>query len=122
MTGLPLASRLARGSAHAAIRAYQSTLSGVVGRQCRYLPTCSAYADEAIARHGLWAGGWMGLARLCRCHPWGGSGFDPVPATAPGNVSGVAPWSYGVWRTPVRSTEDRAADVQERASSSAASP
>ena len=41
----------------------------VIGRQCRYLPTCSHYADEAIARHGLWAGGWMGVARVCRCHP-----------------------------------------------------
>ena len=62
--------RLARG----AIRLYQLTLSSLLGRQCRYLPTCSDYADEAICRHGLWAGGWMGAARICRCHPLGGSG------------------------------------------------
>jgi hypothetical protein len=51
-----------RRAAHALIRFYQLTLSSLIGRQCRYLPTCSAYADEAIRRHGLWAGSWMGLA------------------------------------------------------------
>lgn len=122
MTETPLASRLARSSAHAAIRAYQLTLSGLIGRQCRYLPTCSAYADEAIARHGLWAGSWMGLARVCRCHPLGGGGFDPVPATLPAEASGVAPWRYGAWRTPARAMPDTTADVHDRASSSAASP
>lgn len=122
MSAAPLASRLARGGAHAAIRAYQLTLSGVVGRQCRYLPTCSAYADEAIARHGLWAGSWMGLARLCRCHPLGGRGFDPVPATVPDEASGSTPWRYGAWRTPARGGQDAGADAQDRASSSAARP
>lgn len=106
MTPVPLAARLARGSAHAAIRAYQLTLSGVAGRQCRYLPTCSAYADEAIARHGAWAGSWMGLARLCRCHPLGGSGYDPVSATLPAGASGTRPWRYGAWRTPARPTPE----------------
>ena len=72
-----------RRAAHGAIRFYQLTLSSLSGRQCRYLPTCSNYADEAIARHGLWAGGWMGLARVCRCHPYGGSGYDPPPAATP---------------------------------------
>ena len=66
MSGLRLAPRRA---AHGLIRAYQLSLSGVTGRQCRYLPTCSDYTDQAIRRHGLWAGGWMGTARLCRCHP-----------------------------------------------------
>ena len=78
MSALALAPRRA---AHALIRFYQLTLSSLIGRQCRYLPTCSAYADEAIARHGLWAGAWMGAARICRCHPWGGAGFDPPPGT-----------------------------------------
>jgi len=62
-----------------AIRAYKLTLSPWIGRQCRYLPTCSAYAEEALIRHGPWRGGMMSARRLCRCHPFGGSGYDPVP-------------------------------------------
>jgi len=85
---------LARGL----IQAYRVSLSGLVGRNCRYLPTCSSYADEAIARHGLWAGGWIGLSRICRCHPWGDSGFDPVPRDLPPDGSTLRPWRYGAWR------------------------
>jgi putative membrane protein insertion efficiency factor len=62
------------------IRLYQWVVSPLLPPACRYQPTCSAYAIEAIGRHGLIAGGWMTLRRLLRCHPWGGSGFDPVPA------------------------------------------
>jgi putative membrane protein insertion efficiency factor len=90
----PSARRTARGL----IRLYQLTLSGLLGRQCRYLPTCSAYADEAIARYGVWAGGWLGVARICRCHPLGGSGFDPPPNAPPPGASWLQPWTYGVWR------------------------
>jgi hypothetical protein len=61
------------------IRIYQVTLSSVTGRGCRYLPTCSEYASEAIEKHGLKNGGLLAISRICRCHPWGGSGFDPVP-------------------------------------------
>jgi hypothetical protein len=61
------------------------------------LPTCSEFTDEAIARHGLWAGGWMGAARICRCHPWGTSGFDPVPETLPPGGHWLQPWRYGQW-------------------------
>ena len=71
--------RLPRQAAHVLIRAYQLSLSAFIGRHCRHEPTCSAYMDEAIARHGLLAGGWLGAKRLCRCHPWGTSGYDPVP-------------------------------------------
>ena len=85
-----------RQAAHVAIRVYQLTLSGLLGRQCRYAPSCSHYMDEAIARHGVWAGGWMGTARLCRCQPWGGSGFDPVPDHLPA-VRWYRPWRYGSW-------------------------
>lgn len=88
---------IARTAARAAIRVYQLTFSALLGRTCRYLPTCSAYADEAIARHGAWAGGWMGAARICRCHPWGGSGYDPTPRTVPAGASWRRPWRYGVW-------------------------
>ena len=88
---------LPRCAAHWAIRLYQLTLSGLVGRQCRHLPTCSSYADEAIARFGLWTGGWMALARMCRCHPWGSSGFDPVPETTSSDAHWYMPWRYGRW-------------------------
>ncbi len=92
----------ARGAARTMIRAYQITFSALLGRQCRYLPTCSAYMDEAIARHGVWAGGWMGTARLCRCHPFGGSGFDPPPAAPPPGASWARPWRYGQWSSAPR--------------------
>lgn len=63
----------------ALIRLYQLTLSPVVGRSCRFHPTCSQYGAEAIAQHGARRGGWLTIRRVCRCHPWGGSGDDPVP-------------------------------------------
>jgi putative membrane protein insertion efficiency factor len=62
-----------------ALRAYKLTLSPLIGRQCRYLPTCSEYAAEALIAHGPWRGSWLAANRVCRCHPWGGSGYDPVP-------------------------------------------
>src|SRR3954464_5762785 len=65
------------------VAGYRYTLSPRIGFHCRHLPTCSAYADEALDRYGLWAGGWMTLARLCRCHPYGTSGLDFVPQTSP---------------------------------------
>lgn len=62
-----------------AIRAYQLTLSPLIGRQCRFLPTCSEYAAEVLVSHGPWRGGRLAVRRLCRCHPMGGSGYDPPP-------------------------------------------
>lgn len=62
-----------------ALRAYKLTLSPLIGRQCRFLPTCSEYAADALIGHGPWRGSWLAARRLCRCHPWGGSGYDPVP-------------------------------------------
>ncbi|MBF0269139.1 MAG: membrane protein insertion efficiency factor YidD [Alphaproteobacteria bacterium] len=62
------------------IRAYQLVLSPLVGPTCRFGPSCSAYAAEAVAVHGAVKGGWLAAKRLGRCHPWGGSGYDPVPA------------------------------------------
>jgi putative membrane protein insertion efficiency factor len=61
------------------IRAYRLILSPWVGHGCRFQPTCSAYALESLDRHGALQGGWLTVLRICRCHPWGGSGFDPVP-------------------------------------------
>ena len=81
------------------IRLYRYTLSAVIGRECRHLPTCSEYGDEALARHGLWAGGWMMLARILRCHPWGTSGLDFVPDELPANARWYLPWRYALWRS-----------------------
>jgi putative membrane protein insertion efficiency factor len=63
----------------ACVRSYQVLIRPMLSGQCRYLPTCSEYAAESIARYGALQGGWMGLKRLMRCHPFGGSGLDPVP-------------------------------------------
>jgi uncharacterized protein len=65
------------------IRAYQVLLSPFVGGACRFQPSCSAYAIEAIRMHGPWRGGLLAGRRLSRCHPLGHAGFDPVPAPRP---------------------------------------
>ena len=62
-----------------AIRFYQLTISPFLGTNCRFEPTCSSYAEEAIRKYGALRGGWLTLRRLMRCHPLGGHGFDPVP-------------------------------------------
>ena len=61
------------------IRFYQLCLSHFCAGSCRYLPSCSDYAMEAVGTHGALRGGWLGLRRIMRCHPWGGDGYDPVP-------------------------------------------
>lgn len=61
------------------IKVYQQAISPVIGASCRYTPTCSAYGAEAIKKHGPFKGGWMALKRIASCHPWGKSGYDPVP-------------------------------------------
>jgi uncharacterized protein len=87
------------------IRFYQYVISPLLGPSCRYLPTCSEYALDAIETHGVLRGGWLAARRLLRCHPWGGSGFDPVPGP-----SGRAPGA----------TEDHGGRGQGRACSSCA--
>jgi uncharacterized protein len=58
---------------------YRWLVSPLIGPRCRFLPTCSEYAIEALSGHGVLRGSWLALRRFCRCHPWGGSGLDPVP-------------------------------------------
>jgi uncharacterized protein len=84
--------------ARALVAAYRLTLSPIIGYNCRHLPTCSQYPDEAIERHGLWAGGWMTLARLSRCHPLGTSGLDFVASAPSPDSRWYLPWRYGRWR------------------------
>ena len=76
---------------------YRHSLSLFMGRSCRYAPTCSEYTEEAIRRYGFWAGGWIGLARILRCNPFGASGFDPVPEALPASARWYLPWRYGRW-------------------------
>jgi putative membrane protein insertion efficiency factor len=61
------------------ILGYKYILSPWLPNACRYTPTCSEYALQAMTRHGPWKGGWLALKRIGRCHPWGGHGHDPVP-------------------------------------------
>lgn len=82
----------------ALIRIYQLTLSSFMGRTCRYEPSCSHYTADAIRLYGFWAGGWIGLARIVRCNPYGACGHDPVPERLPDDARWYKPWSYGRWR------------------------
>jgi len=62
---------------------YRYLVSPLIGPCCRFLPTCSDYALEAVATHGVLRGGWLAVCRFARCHPWGGDGYDPVPPSGP---------------------------------------
>ena len=86
--------RLAKAALLALIAIYRWTISPVAG-----------YASEAIDRNGAWKGSWLALARLCRCHPWGSHGYDPVPDLGDEHHK-LAPWRYGMWRLP-RDTETK---------------
>lgn len=58
---------------------YRVFISPLTPPACRFTPTCSQYMVDAVLKHGIIKGGWLGIKRLCKCHPWGGSGYDPVP-------------------------------------------
>lgn len=72
--------RASVGLAVGLLRGYQNIVSPWLGPRCRFHPSCSHYACEALERHGMFRGSWLTLRRLGRCHPFGGGGFDPVPA------------------------------------------
>jgi putative membrane protein insertion efficiency factor len=91
------AARAARAVAKAPVHAYRWTLKPWLGLECRHLPTCSEYALQAIDLNGAWRGGWLALSRVCRCHPWGTHGFDPVPDIRHKRHP-LVPWRYGRWR------------------------
>ena len=61
------------------IKIYQKIVSPIIGPKCRFTPTCSNYAAEALKKHGVFKGSWLAAKRIAKCHPWGGSGYDPVP-------------------------------------------
>lgn len=61
------------------VRFYQIAISPYTPASCRYSPTCSSYAIEALQTHGVFKGGWLSIKRILSCNPWGGSGYDPVP-------------------------------------------
>lgn len=71
------------------VRGYRLLLSPWLGSHCRFAPTCSAYALEALQRHGAGRGSWLAARRLVRCHPWCQGGHDPVPEQAPGLFTGL---------------------------------
>ncbi len=71
---------LAAWPLRALIAVYRYGISPFMAGSCRFHPSCSNYADEALATHGVLKGGFLGFKRICRCHPWGGAGYDPVPA------------------------------------------
>jgi putative membrane protein insertion efficiency factor len=84
------------------VRGYRLLLSPWFGNSCRFEPSCSAYALQALERHGAAAGSYFTVCRLARCHPWCEPGFDPVPEQAPALLSRWLPAADAAGRTPVR--------------------
>lgn len=108
---LGFASRAALG----ALWLYKRTLSPVfyfLGARCRHAPTCSEYAADAFTRHGAGGGFWLSFSRVCRCHPLGSHGFDPVPETLP--RAGWRFWRLGDWAWTERGPQSAFSNVSEK--------
>jgi putative membrane protein insertion efficiency factor len=75
----------------ALLRAYRAVISPLYGQVCRYHPSCSAYALEAVQVHGSIKGSWLAVRRLSRCHPWAAGGYDPVPSRTSEPLAGPGP-------------------------------
>jgi len=73
------------------LKAYRALISPIYGQVCRYHPSCSAYALEAVTEHGSLRGSWLALRRLARCHPWAAGGYDPVPSHPSRDAAGHTP-------------------------------
>jgi putative membrane protein insertion efficiency factor len=86
--------RTLRAGAKAPIYVYRFGVSPLLGPRCRHFPSCSQYALDAIDLNGVWIGGWLALARLARCHPWGTSGYDPAPDLRALDAPFWAFWRY----------------------------
>jgi hypothetical protein len=82
------------------VQLYRYTVSPYLGPVCRYMPSCSEYALDALSSHGAVRGGWLAARRVLRCHPWGGSGWDPVPAPGDGKRHDAHHRSCGCAGTP----------------------
>ena len=76
-----------RKLALATIQVYRYAISPLMANHCRFYPSCSCYTQKAIELHGLLRGGWLGIRRLSRCHPWNPGGFDPVPPLSPPSMT-----------------------------------
>jgi len=96
--GVRALARAPRLAGRGLVLVYRYALSPLIGPRCRHLPSCSDYSEQAIERFGLWAGSWMALARIVRCHPWGTAGLDFVPANLAKGARWFLPWRYGRWR------------------------
>jgi putative membrane protein insertion efficiency factor len=86
---LPSFVALTRGLAVLPVRLYQYCISPLFPAACRFYPSCSHYVLQAVLRHGIARGAWLGLCRLARCHPWSPGGYDPVPPVFPPRLTGV---------------------------------
>lgn len=84
-----------------AILGYRYVLSPILPMSCRYQPTCSSYAIEALGRHGPIKGSWLALRRIARCHPWGGDGYDPVPERSQQRPATEKPGASGSLCQPI---------------------